>query len=143
MMSQSGVTACLLSAIQLVLGPKANGAGVDALRDAMEQYLRKHAIAELVRALPYGQRDLFRSNAALLERHAVTMAALADTLVKLKLVSGRRVSADRILKQQAQELAGTYHLADSARDELKRLTALRAAQQARIAGYLGPRPSRA
>jgi hypothetical protein len=64
---------------------------------------------------------------------------LPDTLVEMKLVSARRVSANHVLEQQPQELAGTYRPAGSAPDALKRLTALRAAQHPWTARYLGSR----
>jgi 5-methylthioadenosine/S-adenosylhomocysteine deaminase len=139
MMAQTGLSGGLLAAMQLVLGAKANGMSVDDLNDALEKYLRSHSTSELINALPYGQRDTFSSNAQLLERHAVTMANLAETLIDLKLVSDTRFQPDRVLAQQASQLAARFHLADSAGAELKKLEALRAAQQARIRSYLHPK----
>ncbi|HEY7502424.1 MAG TPA: amidohydrolase family protein [Vicinamibacterales bacterium] len=139
MMAQTGLWGGLIAAIQLTLGPKASRMSVDDLNEALEQYLRKHSAAELIAALPYGQRDAFSANAQLLERHAVTMANLAEALIGLKLVSDRRFQPDRVLAQQAAQLATRFHLADSAGAELKKLEELRAAQQAAIRSYLHPR----
>ncbi len=142
MMAQTGVSGALLAAIQLTLGPKANGMPVDALEDALAKYLRTDTTADLINALPFGQRDTFSANARLLERHAVTMANLADTLIELKLVSDKRFQGERVLAQQAAQLANTFRLADSAAAELKRLKAQRAEQNARIVRYLHPKRGR-
>jgi hypothetical protein len=140
MMAQTAVSSALLSAIQLALGPKANGMSVDDLNEALSKYLRTHQTSELIQALPYGQRDTYAANAQLLERHAVTMANLADTLIDIGLVSDRRqFKGERVLAQQAEQLANSFRLADSAGAELKRLEQLRAEQSARIARYLHAR----
>jgi hypothetical protein len=136
MMSQTGISTALLQAIQLVLGPKANGMTVEELNDAMTAYLRTHSTSELLKALPYGQRDTFTTNAVLLKRHAVTLANFADTLLDLRLVSDKRIQPKRVLAEQAALLANTFHLADSPDAVLKQLEDMRDGQAARIARYM-------
>jgi cytosine/adenosine deaminase-related metal-dependent hydrolase len=131
MMSETAVAGGLVSAIQSVLGPKARGMSASDLNHQITRYVLKHGTAALVKALPYGQRDQFHASASMLETHAVTLANLADVLTRMKLVSG--VSADSVLRQQAAELADTYHLAESRGEELKRLKALRTEYNAAFA----------
>lgn len=139
MMAQTAVSNALRSAIALRIGPKASGMSVEELTEAMSKYIRTRGTPGLLAALPYGQRDTFFSNATLLERHAVTLANFADTLVELDLVHRRRVSGDRVLDAQAETLAQTYHLDASADAELKRLRKRRDDDRARIEGYLHKR----
>ena len=136
MMAQTTVSTTMLSAIQLTLGSKANGMSVGELNEAIAAYLRTHSTSDLIKALPFGQRDTLKTNSVLLERHAVTLANFADTLVDLRLVSDKRVQPKRVLAQQAALLANTFWLADSADAELKRLEDMRDGQAARIARYL-------
>jgi 5-methylthioadenosine/S-adenosylhomocysteine deaminase len=142
MMAQTSASGGLLAAIQLTLGAKARGMSVDDLNDAIEKYLHTHSTSDLIKALPYGQRDTFTANARLLERHAVTMANLAETLLDLKLVTDPRFQPDRVLAQQASQLVTQFHLADSAAAELKKLKDLRAAQQSQLHAYLHPGKAR-
>ena len=136
MMAQTAISTALLSAVALVIGPKASGMSIEELTDAMSTFVRAKGTARLLAALPYGQRDSFASNASLLERHAVTLSNFADTLVELDLVSRRRINGDRVLAEQAELLAQTYRLAASADAELKRLEERRTADRARLDGYL-------
>lgn len=135
MMAQTTLSTTLLTAIQLALGPKSAGMSVGELTDALAKYLRTHRTTELIKALPYGQRDTFNAAAQLLERHAVTLASFADTLSELKLIAGDLRGA-QVLAQQAQLLANTYRLADSPEAELKRLQETRDKQRLQIARYL-------
>jgi hypothetical protein len=139
MMAQTAVSSAMVLAMQMMLGPKADGMSVDALTAAMAKFVQKHGTGPLITALPYGQRDALASNATLLERHAVMMADLADTIQGLRLVKDRSLDGDTVLAQQAQALAGSFHLAASAGAELKRLKQQRAAHRARIAKYLRAR----
>jgi hypothetical protein len=141
MMAQTSVSTTLLAAISLALGPKAAGMSVADLEEALATYLRTHRTADLIKALPYGQRDTLRTNGELLERHAVTLAGLADTLGDLGMVSGGGRRAAAVLEQQARELAGTFRLADSPAQELERLKELQRRQRLTIARYLRARRS--
>jgi hypothetical protein len=135
MMSQTSIVTTLQQAIQLKLGPKAKGLSYDQLDDAITSFLEKHKLAELIAALPYGQRDVFQSNATLLETQAVTLAELADTLVKLGLTPRNKWTGARVLAAQARALVKNFHLADSAAAELKRLQKMRDAKRAAVASY--------
>ena len=124
-------TAGLVAAMQAVLGPASSRLAPGELRSRIDAYVKKHGTAELIKALPYGQRDQFFTNARMLELHAVTLANLADVLVNLKVVS--QPDGDAVLKAQAEDLAGTYHLADTPKAELLKLQALRSEKNARFA----------
>jgi hypothetical protein len=139
MMAQTAVSSALVLAMQMTLGPKADGMSLEQLNDAVAAFVRKHGTLALITALPYGQRDTFMSNATLLERHAVTMADLADTLAAVRVGKDRGVDGDRVLAQQAAGLVESFHLADSASAELKRLRQQRANQRARMEKYLRAR----
>lgn len=138
MMSQTAVTESLLSAITLVLGPKARGMGRADLLAELGKYLARHKLSELLRALPYGARDDFAANAKLLEIHAVTLAGFADVLHELGVVdAGPRGTA--VLETQAKELARQFHLADTAEEEHTKLVERQRENRRRIDGYLHPR----
>jgi cytosine/adenosine deaminase-related metal-dependent hydrolase/uracil-DNA glycosylase len=131
MMSQTGVQAALVAAIQAQMRSKADGMTLQGLQQAALAYVARHGAEALVRALPYGQRDQFRVNAELLQTHAVTLANLAELLLSLKQVQG--TSAGAVLQAQAAQLAGTYGLARDARTLLHALQERRSAFNERYA----------